>query len=127
LFAGHDAPQPESNLVRFRLGHSDGVTMSVQAKSPGSETVSQTVDLSVDFAKALGHRQEAYERLLDDALSGRRHRFAREDTIDEEWRIVEPILDLPDRPKPYYRSTWGPSEANAEPARWHDVHLRPTD
>jgi glucose-6-phosphate 1-dehydrogenase len=122
LFAGHDAdaPLPEANLVRFRLGHDDGVTMSVQAKSPGSETVSQTVDLSVDFAKALGHRQEAYERLLDDALDGRRHRFAREDTINEEWRIVEPILDLTDRPKPYYKGTWGPGDTS----HWHDVHLR---
>src|SRR4051812_29438029 len=65
----------------------------------------------VDFETALGHRQEAYERLLEDAMDGRRHRFAREDTIDEEWRIVEPILDLPQRPVPYYRGTWGPAEA----------------
>jgi glucose-6-phosphate 1-dehydrogenase len=126
LFAGHDAELPEANLVRFRLGHGDGVTMSVQAKSPGSQTTSQTVDLSVDFATALGHRQEAYERLLDDAMDGRRHRFAREDTIEQEWRIVEPVLDSTDRPAPYYRGTWGPAESDAIVAPWHDVHLRPS-
>jgi glucose-6-phosphate 1-dehydrogenase len=124
LFAGHDAAVPESNLVRFRLGHSDGVTMSVQAKAPGQSSVAKPVDLTVDFETALGHRQEAYERLLEDAMDGRRHRFAREDTIDEEWRIVEPILDLPQRPVPYYRGTWGPAEAERLTGGWHRVSIR---
>ena len=123
LFAGHEAAVPSANLVRFRLGHSDGVTLSVQAKAPGARTVTQPVDLRVDFESALGHRREAYERLLDDAMDGRRHRFAREDTIDEEWRIVDPVLDLPDRPVPYYKGTWGPpSEQPAE--GWHGVTLK---
>jgi glucose-6-phosphate 1-dehydrogenase len=125
LFAGQGRSDPGPNLVRFRLGHDDGVTISVQAKSPGSATVTQPVDLSVDFDTALGHRQEAYERLLDDALDGRRHRFAREDTIEEEWRIVEPILDLPDRPIPYYQGTWGPAQAEVATGGWHDVLLAP--
>ena len=124
LFAGHDADVPSTNLVRFRLGHSDGVTLSVQAKAPGARTVTQPVDLRVDFEAALGHRREAYERLLDDAMDGRRHRFAREDTIGEEWRIVDPILDLPDRPVPYYKGTWGPSSAHPPAGGWHDVALR---
>ena len=124
LFSEIDAPLPEANLVRFRLGHSDGVTMSVQAKSPGTETVSQPVDLSVDFDTALGHRQEAYERLLDDAMCGRRHRFAREDTIDQEWRIVSPVLDVAERPVPYYKGTWGPTQADVLAGGWHDVSLR---
>jgi glucose-6-phosphate 1-dehydrogenase len=121
LFTGEGHADPEPNLIRFRLGHDDGVTINVQAKSPGSATVSQSVDLSVDFETALGYRQEAYERLLDDALDGRRHRFAREDTIDEEWRIVEPILDLADRPIPYYQGTWGPAQAEMPTGGWHDV------
>jgi glucose-6-phosphate 1-dehydrogenase len=123
LFAGHEAAVPAANLVRFRLGHSDGVTLSVQAKAPGARTVTQPVDLAVDFQSALGHRREAYERLLDDAMDGRRHRFAREDTIDEEWRIVTPVLDLDDRPVPYYKGTWGPTSAQP-PEGWHDVTLR---
>jgi glucose-6-phosphate 1-dehydrogenase len=123
LFAGRQEALPEANLVRFRLGRDDGVTMSVQAKSPGSQSVSQQVDLSVDFDTALGHRQEAYERLLDDALDGRRHRFAREDTIEQEWRIVQPILDSTDRPAPYYRGTWGPTLGGALAERWHDVRI----
>jgi glucose-6-phosphate 1-dehydrogenase len=125
LFAGPLAAMPEANVLRFRLGHDDGVTMSMQAKSPGAATVSQRVDLSVDFETVLGHRQDAYERLIDDALAGNRHRFAREDTIDEEWRIVTPILDVPTRPNPYYKGTWGPQEAVDLAGRWHDVTLKP--
>ena len=124
LFAGQAADVPSTNLVRFRLGHSDGVTLSVQAKAPGARTLTQPVDLNVDFESALGHRREAYERLLDDAMDGRRHRFAREDTIEEEWRIVDPILDLPDRPVPYYKGTWGPPAAHEPADGWHDVALR---
>jgi glucose-6-phosphate 1-dehydrogenase len=124
LFAEKAEAMPQANLVKFRLGHNDGVSLSVQAKSPGAQTITSPVDLSVDFDRALGHRQEAYERLLDDALDGRLHRFAREDTIDEEWRIVEPILDLPERPHPYYRQTWGPELADDLPGGWHDVKLR---
>ncbi|MBO0843525.1 MAG: glucose-6-phosphate dehydrogenase (NADP(+)), partial [Nocardioides sp.] len=123
LFTGRGSTEPAPNLLRFRLGHDDGVTLSVQAKSPGNATVSQPVDLSVDFATALGHRQEAYERLLDDALDGRRHRFARADTIDEEWRIVEPILELPARPTPYYQGTWGPVQPEPAHGEWHEVGI----
>lgn len=124
LFAGQNAAAlPEANLIRFRLGHSDGMTMSLQAKAPGVHTITKTVDLDVDFDAALGHRQEAYERLLDDAMDGRRHRFAREDTIEEEWRIVEPILDHADRPAPYYKGTWGPAGADVLTGGWHDVSV----
>jgi glucose-6-phosphate 1-dehydrogenase len=125
LFTTPGRAEPTPNLLRFRLGHDDGVTISVQAKSPGSATVSQPVDLSVDFATALGHRQEAYERLLDDALDGRRHRFAREDTFDEEWRIVEPILDTHNRPLPYYQGTWGPTRGGPPDGEWHEIAIIP--
>ena len=114
LFAGQSAARPEANLIRFRLGHNDGLTMSPQAKAPGALTLTQPVDLNVDSAAALGHRQEAHERLLDDAMDGRRHRFAREDTIEEEWRIVEPILDHSDRPRPLLPRHLGPGPSGAD-------------
>ncbi len=126
LFAGADSPVPEANRIHFRLGHHDGVTMSVQAKVPGPTMVTTEVKLNVDFDAALGYRREAYERLLDDALSGARHRFAREDTINEEWRIVDGILDPQQRPIPYYKKTWGPVEAEQLPGAggWFDVSVK---
>ncbi|MBQ0905915.1 glucose-6-phosphate dehydrogenase [Micromonospora sp. U21] len=112
------------NLLRFRLGRGDGITMSIQAKSPGAEVTSRPVDLSVDFGAALGHRQEAYERLLDDAMDGQHLRFARAETIQQEWRIVEPILDLVAPVQPYDKGSWGPADADALAGGWHTPQLR---
>ncbi|MEU4335068.1 glucose-6-phosphate dehydrogenase [Micromonospora lupini] len=108
-----------ANLLRFRLGRGDGITMSIQAKSPGAEVASRPVDLSVDFGAALGRRQEAYERLLDDAMDGQHLRFARAETIRQEWRIVEPILDLSTPVQAYDRGSWGPADADALAGGWH--------
>ncbi|WP_405432701.1 glucose-6-phosphate dehydrogenase [Micromonospora sp. NBC_00617] len=113
-----------ANLLRFRLGRGDGITMSIQAKSPGAEVASRPVDLSVDFGAALGRRQEAYERLLDDAMDGQHLRFAREETIAQEWRIVGPILDLATEVQPYDKGTWGPADADALAGGWHIPDLR---
>lgn len=108
------------NLLRFRLGRRDGITLSIQVKEPGADVAGHTVELPVDFDAALGHRREAYERLLDDALDGRHLRFAREEAIAQEWRIVEPILDLPEPVAPYARGSWGPAQAQALAGHWHD-------
>ena len=50
-------PTPGRNLVRLRLGKRDGVTFTLQAKTPGQHLDSQAVDIAVDFAAALGERQ----------------------------------------------------------------------
>ena len=70
LFGDPAMPRPHPNLIRFRLGAVDGVTMTVQAKQPGPELIAQPIDLSVDFGASLGKRREAYERLLGDAIVG---------------------------------------------------------
>ncbi len=112
LFDEAGGPEPARNLVRFRLGKNDGVTFTLQAKTPGQHLDSQNVDVAVDFAAALGERREAYERLLDDALAGLPRRFAREDVVEQTWRVVQPALDDPGPVHPYFRGSWGPSEAD---------------
>jgi glucose-6-phosphate 1-dehydrogenase len=112
LFDEAGGPRPDRNLVRFRLGQRDGVTFALQAKSPGPHLDSQEVEVCVDFAAALGERQDAYERLLADALEGSPRRFAREDVVERTWRVVQPVLDEPGPIHPYFRGTWGPAEAD---------------
>ncbi|MDO9173749.1 MAG: glucose-6-phosphate dehydrogenase [Actinomycetota bacterium] len=112
LFDEAGGPKPERNLVRFRLGKRDGVTFTLQAKTPGPHLDSQNVDVAVDFAAALGERREAYERLLGDALDGLPRRFAREDIVEQTWRVVQPALDAPNGVHPYFRGSWGPAEAD---------------
>jgi glucose-6-phosphate 1-dehydrogenase len=112
LFDEAGGPPPQRNLVRFRLGKNDGVTFTLQAKTPGQHLDSQNVDVAVDFAAALGERRDAYERLLADALAGLPRRFAREDMVEQTWRVVQPALDTPGAVHPYFRGSWGPAEAD---------------
>jgi glucose-6-phosphate 1-dehydrogenase len=115
--------QPHPNFVRFRLGRDDGVTLCVQAKEPGEALVSHPVGLDVDFERVFGSRQEAYVRLLGDALEGNPARFARQDGVETTWRIIQPLLDQPGPMYSYGRGSWGPPEADtvvAEHGGWHD-------
>jgi glucose-6-phosphate 1-dehydrogenase len=112
LFDEAGGPEPGRNLVRLRLGKRDGVTFTLQAKTPGEHLDSQAVDISVDFAAALGERQEAYERLLGDAISGSPRRFARQDVVERAWEVVQPALDNTAPVHPYFRGSWGPAEAD---------------
>ena len=112
LFDEAGGPKPARNLVRFRLGSHDGVTFTLQAKTPGPHLDSQSVDVAVDFAAALGERRDAYERLLDDAIAGSPRRFAREDVVERTWRVVQPALDNPGAVHPYFRGEWGPAQAD---------------
>jgi len=111
LYAGSGVAAPHANVIRFRLGHDDGVTMTVQAKQPGNLAATRPVDLRVDFQRALGDRQEAYERLLGDAIDGDPRRFAREDMLEEAWRVVDPAVRAEGPAYLYERGSWGPSEA----------------
>jgi glucose-6-phosphate 1-dehydrogenase len=123
LLFSPDGCQPRPNFLRFRLGPGDGVTVCVQAKEPGERLVSHPVELDVDFERVFGARQQAYQRLLGDALEGNPARFARQDGVEHAWRIIQPLLDQPGPVHSYPRGSWGPAEAEAVTARyggWHD-------
>ena len=128
LFADDDV-RPSANKLRFRLGANDGVTLHVHSKAPGEALTTKSTDLDVDYEHVFGTRQEAYERLIGDALEGNARRFGREDSLEEQWRIVEPLLagGVP-QVHLYDRGTMGPAEAAAlaDPyGGWHDP-LSPT-
>jgi glucose-6-phosphate 1-dehydrogenase len=112
LFAKAGAPSPQPNRLRFRLGRDDGVTLQVQTKSPGDELVSRPVDLEVSYGTLFPHRQEAYQRLLEDAMAGDHRRFGRADGVEEQWRIVDSVLRGAAPVELYRRGTWGPSGAD---------------
>ena len=114
--------QPHPNEVIFRLSANDGVSFKVQAKQPGERMITRPVDLDVSFASALGSRQEAYERLIGDAMDGNPSRFARQDMVEQAWRIVDPILTDQAPVHPYFQGSWGPAEADrlvAGITTWH--------
>jgi glucose-6-phosphate 1-dehydrogenase len=112
FFAGPYDPSPDANIIRFRLGRNDGVSLHLQAKAPGDRMVTRPVDLDVSYEKAFGVRQEAYEKLLDDAMDGDQTRFGREDALEQQWRIVQPVLEHPEPVHLYTKGTWGPEGTN---------------
>ena len=104
---------PEPNRLRFRMKPDDRITMTMQAKVPGLDMLSDDVDLSVDYEEALGgDGPDAYERLIADAIVGDERLFARQDGVEEAWRIVEPLLVPSHSVLPYAPGTWGPVEAD---------------
>jgi len=111
LFAPSGDAQPEPDRMIFRLGGDEGVTMRVSAKAPGDALETREVDLEVSFDQVFGRRQDAYERLLEDAMEGDARRFARIDAVVESWRVIQPVLDEPGPIHHYGASSWGPSTA----------------
>ena len=108
------------NYFRFRLTPDMSISLGARAKKPGERMAGEEVELYA--AHYSGTEQPPYERLIGDAAEGDQVLFAREDTVEAAWRIVDPILDLREPPIPYPRGTWGPKEALALlPAgeHWH--------
>jgi len=103
---------PDPNQLRFRLGSDDGITFHLQAKAPGDEMRTKAVDLEVEYERVFGQRTEAYQRLLEDAMEGDIRRFGHADSLEEQWRIVDPVIADPPSAKLYHKGTWGPGDAD---------------
>jgi len=127
LFAGEAAPRPHPNLIRFRLGGDGGVSVSIEAKRPGRTFATKPIALKVDFESSLGESDDPYERLLEDILDGNSRRFARQDTVEEAWRVVEPLLGASIPVYPYEPGGMGPNEASrllSSGLHWYDPEKR---
>jgi glucose-6-phosphate 1-dehydrogenase len=113
FFARCDAPPPHPNHLRFLIKPGGQVALEVQVKAPGGDMVSHPVELSYAYDERTEEpREEAYQRLLDDALDGEQRLFARADGVEEAWRIVEPVLAPAGSPHPYEQGSWGPAAAD---------------
>ena len=106
-------PIPEqSNYVRFRLGPSQvAIAIGARIKRRGPQNVGEPVELHVSNAQV--DEMGAYERLIGDAMRGDATLFARQDSVEEAWRIVDPILDAAAPVHAYEPGSWGPVEADA--------------
>ena len=106
-------PTPSmGNYVRFRLSPQVTIAIGARAKRPGEGMAGKPTELSV-VEQPSGVEMEAYERLLGDAMAGDATLFAREDTVEAAWRIVEPIINRPSEMWEYEPGTWGPPQADA--------------
>jgi glucose-6-phosphate 1-dehydrogenase len=112
LFAD-EGKAPGPNRIYFQSKPHDRIVLSMQSKRPGSEIVAEPVSFTLDYGENMHESQDAYERLLGDALRGDQSLFARVDGVMESWRIVSPVVDNPTQPLIYEQGSTGPAEADS--------------
>jgi glucose-6-phosphate 1-dehydrogenase len=99
-----------SNHLRLHLGPDVRIELGLRVKVPGDRLIGEDVELVAADRPAEGRLP--YERLLGDAMHGETELFARQDTVEAEWRVVDPVIG--DDATPLYEyepGTWGPAEA----------------
>ena len=111
-----------SNHFRFRISPEVTSALSINAIAPGEETVAQTTEM-VATTHPSAEEMDAYARLLADAMEGDATLFAREDYVEEAWRIVDPVLKAGTPVFQYEQGTWGPGEVDdkiSPPGGWQN-------
>jgi glucose-6-phosphate 1-dehydrogenase len=110
----------QPNQLILTVQPNEGVSLSLGAKIPGSRMRIRPVNMEFLYGSAfMSQSPEAYERLILDAMRGDATLFTRNDEVDAQWSIIDPILEAwhrtdPDGPLPTYPAgTAGPPEADA--------------
>ncbi|HEY2550544.1 MAG TPA: glucose-6-phosphate dehydrogenase [Streptosporangiaceae bacterium] len=109
------------NVLRFRVYPSTEVGLTLVGKKPGAGWLPQPEELV--FAERGAGEMRAYDRLIGAALAGERWLFARQDTVEAAWQVVDQVLGDVVPVQTYARGTWGPKEADAlvpDGDTWHD-------
>ena len=117
---------PESallqNHVRFRISPEMTIAVGATVLGENDEMKGEMVEM-IASRRPRPEEMEAYERILGDALSGDPTNFAREDYVEQAWRIVDPILKTDSAVYEYENGTWGPTQTDqivAPPGGWHN-------
>lgn len=114
----------KSNYVRMRISPDVVLAFGFNVTSPVEESQSQLSELLAS-RHPCAKEMEAYERVLGDAIVGDATLFAREDYVEEAWRIVDPALKAGTPVYEYEPKTWGPAEVEhvTPPGGWHNPRL----
>jgi glucose-6-phosphate 1-dehydrogenase len=115
----------ETNHLRFRLSPDVIIALGARIKKPGEHMVSEPTELKM-VHQAEPDEMDAYERLLGDAMEGDTTLFARQDSVEAAWAIVQPILGSATPVHEYQPGTWGPPDAARLTADVGGWHLSPT-
>ena len=119
ILFGQNSQQPLSpNLLKIRIQPDEGVSLSLNSKTPGLETKLQPVNLAFGYHTTFGsNTPEAYERLILDALLGDGTLFIRGDEAEQSWGLLSPVLNSwqsrgTSGLEKYPAGTWGPLAAD---------------
>jgi glucose-6-phosphate 1-dehydrogenase len=100
------------NEVLLRIDPDPAMRITLLSKGADG-TGSRSVHLDLPFEQELGKPPTPYERLLFDALTGDRSLFSPDDTVEETWRVLQPLIDHAPQAVTYERGSWGPVQADA--------------
>lgn len=102
-------PLAPQNRLRFRIWPDTAVALSVVGKKPGPAVQPERQELTFNQEPGLDTRP--YDRLIAAALDGEQWLFARQETVEAAWRVVDPILTGQVPVHSYEQGTWGPAQA----------------
>ena len=108
------------NYLRLRISPEVTIALGMMVMAPGEDMVAQSAEM-IASRHPRADEMDAYERVLGDAMQGDATLFAREDYVEEAWRIVDPVLKAGTPVYEYEPGTWGPSEADrnvSPPGGW---------
>lgn len=116
---------PRPNYYRFRISPNVVGAFGMTVMDPEDKMIGEPVELVMHHTPAAGE-MDAYERVLGDAIAGDATLFAREDYVEQAWRIVDPVLKSDSPLFLYEPNTWGPTETNSKvepPGGWANPML----
>jgi glucose-6-phosphate 1-dehydrogenase len=117
--------RPEPDQIVIKLDPSTGIRIRLDAQRANAPKP-ETIHLDMEFAEEGGEGPTPYEVLLHAAMIGQSARFTRQDSVEETWRILQPLLDSPPPVHEYAKGSWGPAEADelvAGHGAWHKPWL----
>ncbi len=111
--------QLKQNYFRFRVSPEVMVAIGANVMAPGA-TIGESHEM-LGVRQSGADEMDAYERVLGDAMAGDATLYARQDYVEEAWRIVDPVLKADTPIYPYVPQTWGPGEVVrvTPPGGWH--------
>jgi glucose-6-phosphate 1-dehydrogenase len=117
-----DEGRLNQNHLRFRVSPDIDIAMGITVMAQGEKIMGESTEMLAHH-----HTQPselgAYDVLLGDAMAGDSTLFARQDYVEEAWRIVDPVLKAATPVYPYEQSSWGPKEVAdrvAPPGGWEN-------
>lgn len=102
---------PARNYLRFRISPEVTAAFGLTVMDREERMTGEQVELLASHHPD-PEEMDAYERVLSDAMTGDATLFAREDYVEEAWRIVDPVLKAGTPVYEYEPGTWGPSEVD---------------
>ena len=110
-----------SNYLRFRISPDVAIAMGMTVMAAGEKLIGEAAEM-VASTQPSAAEMDAYERVLGDAMAGDATLFAREDYVEEAWRIVDPLLQKGTPVYQYEPNSWGPNETDrvTPPGGWQN-------